>query len=134
MDKTQNIEILAKGSPLGDAGVHLIQDTESGFMLVKYCPGNGSQYILLFQKLPEAACLAVGAHVGSWLVTDLNHTRRFMLAAEDTCTHLGYATEKLGAHAPVQAAIINVMVGDLKYGEGLLDSIRLSRDRGWKVF
>ena len=130
----RNIEILAKHSSFGHEGVNMVRDDESGAMMVSYCPGNGSKYKLLFQKLPEVICSAMGAPEGAWQVTDLNHTLRYMVVAEGNHAHLNYVTEKLegstSSAVKVQTAMINVMVGDLWYGERLLESIRDSRRAG----
>jgi hypothetical protein len=127
----RNIETLAKHSSFGHEGVNMVRDDESGAMMVSYCPGNGNQYKLLFQKLPEVICSAMGAPEGAWQVTDLNHTLRYMVVAEGNNAHLNYVTEKLESSAvKVQTAMINVMVGDLWYGERLLESIRDSRRAG----
>ena len=89
-----------------------MSNSVSGEVIVVYSPGNGSQYKMLFQRMHNNISRAMGAPSNAWMVTDLWHSRRFVVAAEGQLVHLNYVREKLELeHPAVQTAMINIVVG-----------------------
>jgi hypothetical protein len=102
---------------------------EENVVFIDWSPGNGARYQMLFTRIPESVQGSMGVSPGSWLVTDLTHSRRSMVVVEDSLTHLMYVAEKLDLDAPhIQTVIINcVLDGDRRYAEEVLAQVLGSR-------
>lgn len=73
-------------------------DAISQCKVLEYQPGNGTRYVLMFTKVPQAACDGIGANKSSWLVSlpDGAHSGHCAVFKEGGWLDPSYVMEKLG--------------------------------------
>jgi hypothetical protein len=81
-----------------------VDDPVPSCKVLEYQPGNGSRYVIMFSKIPVAACEGIGCMQGSWMVSlaDGACSGSCAIFGGSGCLDPSYVAEKLSSAFRVQ--------------------------------
>ena len=81
--------------------------------ILEYQPGNGTRYVIMFARVPPAACERIGSQKNSWLVSlpDGALAGRCMVLAGEGYLDPSYVAEKLNIKPNDDVLVLTEIIG-----------------------